>query len=239
MRLTEVAPRDTRPLIAEIHGDLLGLLASLRDTEWAAPTEVGRWTAKDVALHLLDGDLAQLSIGRDGELGWLLIDLLRWSGEQVGQYYTTVDLTEQAHVSWASDAGVPLWLHLAREMTERWAHQQHIRDAVGRPGDHTRFLPAVLATFVWAFPHQYRPAAAPGTAVQLDFGSGGQWRLTRAAEGWALDEGTAQSPAAALRMPPHLAWRQLTGLPVPAGGYRTEGDERLAEPLLAVRGIIV
>lgn len=45
--------------------------------------------------------------------------------------------------------------------------------------------------------------------------------------------------AAALRMPPHLAWRQLTGLPVPAGGYRTEGDEHLAAPLLAVRGIIV
>jgi len=46
------------------------------------------------------------------------------------------------------------------------------------------------------------------------------------------------SPAAALHVPPHLAWRQLTGLPVPAGGYRTEGDERLAAPLLAVRGII-
>jgi hypothetical protein len=40
-------------------------------------------------------------------------------------------------------------------------------------------------------------------------------------------------------MPPHLAWRQLTGLPESAGGYRTEGDERLAAPLLAVRGIIV
>jgi hypothetical protein len=165
--------------------------------------------------------------------------LLRWSGDQVWQYYATVDLTGPAHVSWASDAPVPLWLHLAREMTERWAHQQHIRDAIGQPGDHARFLPAVLATFAWAFPHQYRPAAAPGTAVQLDFGSGGRWRLTRAADGWALDEGTAQSPAAALRMPPHLAWRQLTGLPVPAGGYRTEGDERLAAPLLAVRGIIV
>ena len=32
---------------------------------------------------------------------------------------------------------------------------------------------------------------------------------------------------------------QLTGLPVPARDYTTEGDERLAAPLLAVRGIIV
>ena len=271
MRLTDVPPWDTRPLITEIHAELVGFLTSLSDPEWAAPTEAGRWTVKDVALHLLDGDLTQLSIGRDGELSWLLdtggdyrqfvaaldaknqrwvevarglsprvlTDLLRWSGEQVGQYYSTVNLTGPAHVSWASDAEVPLWLHLAREMTERWAHQQHIRDAVGQPGDHARFLPAVLATFAWAFPHQYRPAAAPGTAVQLDFGDGGRWRLIRAPEGWELDEGTAPGPAAALRIPPHLAWRQLTGLPVPAGGYRTEGDERLAAPLLAVRGIIV
>ena len=40
-------------------------------------------------------------------------------------------------------------------------------------------------------------------------------------------------------MPPHLAWRQLTGLPVPAGRYTVAGDDRLAAPLLAVRGIIV
>jgi uncharacterized protein (TIGR03083 family) len=271
MRIDEVPPRDTRPLIAEINGDLLALLASLRDSDWAAPTEAGRWSVKDVALHLLDGDLTQLSIGRDGDLSWLLdtggdyrqfvaaldaknqrwveaahglsarvlTGLLRWSGEQVGQYYATVDLGGPAQVSWASDGPVPRWLDIAREMTERWVHQQHIRDAAGRPGDHARFLPAVLATFAWAFPHQYRPEAAPGTAVQLDFGDGGRWRLTRAAGGWELDEGTAQSPAAALRIPAHLAWRQLTGLPVPAGGYRTEGDERLATPLLAVRGIIV
>jgi uncharacterized protein (TIGR03083 family) len=271
MQLSEVPARDTRPLIAEIHAGLLALLASLSDTQWAAPTEAGRWTVKDVALHLLDGDLVQLSIGRDGDRSGLLdvggdyrefvaaldaknqrwvdaahglsprvvTSLLRWSGEQAGQYYATVNLAGPAHVSWASDAAVPLWLHLAREMTERWVHQQHIRDAAGRPGDHDRFLPAVLATFAWAFPHQYRPEAPPGTAVQLDFGGGGRWRLTRAAGGWELDEGTAPRPAAALRMPPGLAWRQLTGLAVPTEGYTTEGDQALIAPLLAVRGIIV
>src|SRR2546421_2961082 len=256
MQVTEAPPRDTRPLIAEIHAGLLTLLASLQDDEWAAPTEAGRWTVKDVALHLLDGDLVQLSIGRDGDLTGLLdtsgdyrefvaaldarnqrwieathglsprvvTGLLRWSGERVGRYYATVDLTGTAHVSWASDGTVPMWLDLAREMTDRWSHQQHIRDAAGRPGDHDRFLPAVLATFAWAFPYQYRPAAAPGTAVQLDFGDHARWQLIRAAEGWELEEGTSHTPAAALCMPPQLAWRQLTGLPVPAGQYTTAGD---------------
>jgi uncharacterized protein (TIGR03083 family) len=271
MRLAEVPPWDVRPLIAEIHADLLALLGSLQDAEWAAPTEAGRWSVKDVALHLLDGNLVQLSIGRDGDESGLLdtsgdhrefvaaldaknqrwveaagglsprvvTGLLRWSGEQVGRYYHAVGLQEPAIVSWASDAPVPSWLDLAREMTERWAHQQHIRDAVGRPGDHARFLPAVLATFAWAFPHQYRPEAAPGTAVQIDFGDGGRWLLTREDGGWVLGEGTAAHPAATLRMPPHLAWRQLTGLPVPAGEYTVAGDGRLAAALLGVRGIIV
>ena len=107
------------------------------------------------------------------------------------------------------------------------------------PGHHDRFLPDVLRTFVWAFPAV--PAeAAPGTTVQLDFGPrGGSWILTREASRWVLDEGAARWPAATLRMAPQVAWRQLTGLPVSAGQYAAEGDDSLARPLLAVRGIIV
>jgi len=63
--------------------------------------------------------------------------------------------------------------------------------------------------------------------------------LTRDAARWVLDEGTAPTPAATLRMAPQTAWRQLTGLPVSAGEYATEGDDRLIRPLLDVRSIIV
>jgi uncharacterized protein (TIGR03083 family) len=262
--------RDVRPLMGEEQASLLALLASLQDADWAAPTEAGRWTVKDVALHLLDGDLGQLSRGRDGDHAGLLDssgdyrqfvaaldaknqrwvdgasglshsvirDLLAWSSEQVQQYYASVDLREPSIVSWAGDDPLPRWFDLAREFTERWAHQQHIRDAVGEPGTHDRFLPEVVRTFVWAFPHQYRPEAEPGTTVHLDFGTGGSWILTRDAGAWVLDEGAAHHPAASLRMPAQLAWRQLTGLPVLAGQYVTAGDDSLVSPLLEVRGII-
>ena len=270
MCLDKTPVRDVRPLMGEEQASLLALLASLQDADWAAPTEAGRWTVKDVALHLLDGDLGQLSRGRDGDHAGLLDssgdyrqfvaaldaknqrwvdgtnmlshrvirDLLAWSGEQVQQYYASVDLHEPSSVNWAGDGALPRWFDLAREFTERWAHQQHIRDAVGAPGTHDRLLPEVLRTFVWAFPHQYRPEAPQGTAVHLDFGTGGSWTLTRDAGTWVLDEGTAAHPAAGLRMPAQLAWRQLTGLPVPASQYVTTGNDSLARPLLAVRGII-
>jgi hypothetical protein len=38
---------------------------------------------------------------------------------------------------------------------------------------------------------------------------------------------------------PPAAWRQLKGLRVSAGQYVVEGDDSLARPLLAVRGIIM
>jgi hypothetical protein len=108
------------------------------------------------------------------------------------------------------------------------------------PGRHDRFLPDVLHTFVWAFPYQYRPEAAPGTTVQVDLGPlGGCWILTREPGRWVLDEGPARRPAATLRMAPSVAWRQLTGSRVSAGQYVVEGDDSLVRPLLAVRGIIM
>jgi hypothetical protein len=75
--------------------------------------------------------------------------------------------------------------------------------------------------------------------VQLDFGAGGNWKLTRTLEGWVLDEGTAIKPSATLRMAPQVAWRQLTGLPMSANQCVLLGDVNLASPLLAVRGVIV
>ena len=36
-------------------------------------------------------------------------------------------------VAWAGDVTSPIWFDTAREFTERWHHQQQIRDAVGGP----------------------------------------------------------------------------------------------------------
>ena len=52
-----------------------------------------------------------------------------------------------------------------------------MRLAVDKVGGYaTDYLADVLRTFVWAFPHQYRPEAAAGTRVALGLGSGGSGR---------------------------------------------------------------
>lgn len=185
MELRDVPVRDPREAIAQERDDLLGLLEGLSDDEWVAPTEAGKWRVKDVALHLLDGDLGWISRGRDADTSGLLptdgdyrdfvlsldtknqrwvlgagglsrrvvVDLLRWSGSEIDDYYWSIDLEGPGGVIWASNNSVPRWFDLCRDLTERWVHQQHIRDAVARPGTHHRFLPEILGTFVWAFPH--------------------------------------------------------------------------------------
>ncbi len=48
---------------------LIELLKSLTDEEWNAKTVAKLWKVKDVASHLLDGNLRSLSISRDGYFG--------------------------------------------------------------------------------------------------------------------------------------------------------------------------
>lgn len=169
----------------------------------------------------------------------LVTDLLRWSGEQLDAYLATVDLTGSGSVYWAGE--VPVWFDLAREFTERWVHYRQIQEAALPGRDHLpdEYLPLVLRTFVWGFPHQYRAPAPPGTKVALEIPDIGAWILSRTAVGWSLDEGQAAAPAASLRINGEAAWRLLTGARYDPRQLRLSGDPALTEPLLRVRGIIV
>jgi hypothetical protein len=167
-----------------------------------------------------------------------VVDLLRWSGREVDEFYASLDLAAPSSVIWASAGPVPRWFDLCRDLTERWVHQQHIRDAVGRPGTHDQLLPDVLRTFVWAFPHQYKAAADEGTVVQIALDVAGTWHLIRSGHRWRLEPGAASTPAALLELSAAVAWRQLTGLVVDESSIRAEGPAHLVEPLMRVRGII-
>ncbi len=149
-------------------------------------------------------------------------------------------LTDDSHVSWASDEPVPMWFDMAREFTERWVHQMQIREAVGRV-DHyaAAHLPTVLRTFVWAIPHQYRASADRGAKVQIDLASGGIWHLVCTGERqWTLNEGAAETPTAYASFSDDCGWRVFTGASYPQQGLVLEGPPQLCEPLLDVRAII-
>ena len=64
--LAPLAPLDTAPLFSELHAELLALLRALEPGDWEQPTVAGAWRVRDVAAHLLDGELRALAAHRDG-----------------------------------------------------------------------------------------------------------------------------------------------------------------------------
>lgn len=145
----------------------------------------------------------------------ILCELLEWSGAQFHAYVGSLDpFATGAPVSWAGPEPAPVWLDVAREYTERWHHQQQIREATRRPGltERTLFAP-VLDTFVWALPHTYRDVGAgEGTCVALTISgdAGGRWWLVRGAGRWRLAADGPSAADAAVTMDQDVAWRLFT-----------------------------
>ena len=90
-----------------------------------------------------------------------------------------------------------MWLHIAREYTERWRHQQQVREAVGRPllTGPDWFAP-VLAAFVHGLPRTCSEVSAPtGTTVRVTIpeASGRTWPAALIESEWApCDNETAE-----------------------------------------------
>ncbi|ALW87297.1 hypothetical protein AUC43_09600 [Hymenobacter sedentarius] len=67
--MPRIIPIDVLPLFPVLDQKLLELLRSLAPADWQRPTLAREWTVKDVAAHLLDGNLRTLSMLRDGYYG--------------------------------------------------------------------------------------------------------------------------------------------------------------------------
>lgn len=177
----------------------------------------------------------------------LLIDFLATTDEQLYQYFRALPpfAPSRAGVLWAGETQSPNWFDIAREYTEKWLHQQHIREAVGQPLlDHRQWLLPVLDTFLRALPHTYRGVNAPDGAaihVQITGEAGGDWSLLRQDQRWQLLVGRAPNATAAVRLDQDLAWRLFTKGISPAvadENIQTEGDVALARGILSMVSIM-
>lgn len=63
--MADFTPIVTRHLFPELDALLIDLLRNLQPEDWKRPTVARQWTIKDIAAHLLDGNLRALSVIRD------------------------------------------------------------------------------------------------------------------------------------------------------------------------------
>jgi len=249
----------TAHLFAPLNDDLVTLLRGLSADEWNAPTVAGAWTVKDVAAHLLDTTLRRLSMHRDAHTPpprdvtsvsalvndlnaegvsfarrlspEMLVDMHERYGAQLAEFFVTLDPFAYAKwgVSWAGEDRSPMWFDVARELTEKWHHQQQIRDAAGRAPLYERYLAPVIATFMHALPFTYRGVDA-SVVVRIDDAA---WSLVQG----VLYEGEAETADVRVTLTGDRAWRLFTRQKIDADVV-IEGDARCAAPLLGMTSIV-
>jgi uncharacterized protein (TIGR03083 family) len=231
--------------------------AHLLDTAWRrlsihrdryvapdAPREIATPAALGEYINRLNGEFVTTFRRTSPEL---LIELLAVAGAELYQFFQSLDpfAPAQFAVSWAGDTESPCWFDVAREFTERWHHQEQIRDATHRPPLRSReFLAPVIDTFMRALPFAYRDVAGPqGTTirVQVTGEAGGDWYLVRDGGAWKLAAAFNGQAAATIRVADDMAWRLVTkGLDRTAGEpmVAIEGDERLGKAFGAMRCVV-
>ncbi len=143
----------------------------------------------------------------------MLIALHEATGQTLCDYLMSLNPFEKAvlAVDWAGETESKNRMAIAREYTEKWLHQQQIRDAVQQPGLMTRelFYP-FMDIFMLALPHTYRSVtAADGTMVKVTIttGIGGSWFLLQTAGKWNLTKEESTKPATEIVMDPDIAWK--------------------------------
>lgn len=177
----------------------------------------------------------------------LLIEFLALTGAQVAALLTSIDPFAPAlfSVAWAGEETSLHWFDVAREYTEKWHHQQQIRDAVGAAPMYSRkWLHPVLDAFARALPRNYHETQAePGTAITftIDGEAGDVWTLVNEGEAWRLYTGASAEAVCRIRLDQDTAWRLMTkGLSRQQAAERSEiaGEIKLAEPLLSTLAVM-
>jgi uncharacterized protein (TIGR03083 family) len=242
-RPTVCASWDVQDLAAHVLGDDLGTVAHGRDGHRGGFIDAASYPELVAAIDAQNAAWVQ-SMRRLSPR--LLVELLAFSGERVFAHFGALDpMATGGPVDWAGPEPAPVWLDVAREYTERWAHGQQIRDALGRPGLFSRrmFAP-VLDTYSRALPHTFREVVrAEGTAVTLAItgDAGGAWTLMRERGAWRLYAGSAEDPAASVTIGQDDAWRVFTkGLSPEEAARRgqIDGDGELGRGVLRTVSIL-
>jgi uncharacterized protein (TIGR03083 family) len=184
------------------------------------------------------------------------------TSRDAASYYASLDPLAPARigVSWAGESVSANWFDVARELTERWHHQQQIRLALDEPASSAlnpssnaaqrlraimtpELYHPVLDCFMRALPFHYRSmSASAGTAVRVRVSGecGGDWHLYRG-DAWMLTSEPVGTIVTTVTIPQDIAWRIFTkGITREnaSAHVRATGDATLGNHVLDMLAIV-
>ena len=210
-----VAPAwKVKDVAAHLLDTQLRKLSRVRDAYVQGPPP--QFASRDEFLAFIDG-LNRMGVDMYRRMSpAVLISMMEVASAQSAEFHQSLDSMAGAvfSVSWAGEDRSLNWFDTARELTERWHHQQQIRLAIDRPGIMTRELYyPVLDCFMRALPFKYRDKPGPaGTHVRINVSGecGGSWYLYRDGDRWTQVETPEGRQASETTIPQEIAWRIFT-----------------------------
>lgn len=223
---------------------LIKFLTGLSPSDWDRQTISPLWKVKDVAAHLLDGNIRRISIHRDNHFApfpeihsygdlvahlnelnrvWveamtrtspaLLVDMLEFTGPMFHQALKSLPPEEKAifPVAWAGEETSTHSFDVAREYTEKWLHQQQIRDAFGNTEILTdEFYKPCLETFLQAVPVALTSSSgSDGTCVCLvvEGISEARYFIIKTPDKWTIGRDRPAEIACTVTMTAYTSWK--------------------------------
>ena len=229
-----------KDVVAHLLDGNIRILSMLRDGYYGESPSSESYEGLVAYINRLNADWVQVMRRVSPTMLILLHEL---TGPLYHDYYASLDPQAEATfaVAWAGEETSKNWMHVAREYTEKFLHQQQIRAATRRPGLMTskHFRP-FAEVCLKALPHTFRDVrAAEGTCVRVVIpgDSGREWYLQRQSEGWRLVDYTAESPRATVVIPADAFWQLVSKskrLKDLADEITISGDRAMGEKMASV-----
>jgi hypothetical protein len=198
-----------KDVVAHLLDGNIRALSILRDDHWGEKPDIHSYQDLVDFLNRLNADWVMAMKRVSPEM---LIFLHEVTGPLYCNFYKSLPPFGKSglSVSWAGENESQNWMHIAREYTEKFLHQQQIREAVNKPGLMTReFFHPFIHVFMYGLPNTYRDIIAPeGASVKLTVATeiGGSWYLLRKDNNWTLTSATLEKPTTEVVIQPEDAW---------------------------------
>lgn len=233
-----------KDVVAHLLDGNIRILSMLRDGYQGEAAEITSYADLVAYINRLNADWVKAMKRVSPEMLILLHEL---TGPLYNAYYASLDPSGIAtfSVAWAGEEESKNWMHIAREYTEKFLHQQQIRDAVKRPGIMTKdfFLPFVEVCLK-ALPHTFREVpAADNTCIKITIPDdcGGSWHLFAKNGQWEMGEPEVAVPVSEVSISAEAFW-QLVSKSKRHGDLEAfievKGDRFLAEKMLSMVSFI-
>ncbi|MGH1433059.1 MAG: maleylpyruvate isomerase N-terminal domain-containing protein [Lewinella sp.] len=233
-----------KDVVAHLLDGNIRILSMLRDGYQGETAEIASYEDLVAYINRLNADWVKAMKRVSPEILILLHEL---TGPLYNAYYASLDPYDKAtfSVAWAGEEESKNWMHIAREYTEKFLHQQQIRDAVQRPGIMTKdfFLPFVEVCLK-ALPHTFREVPATDeTCIKLSIPDecGGNWYLCAHQGQWQIGETAANTPVTEVTIAAEAFWQLVSKSKRHSdleASIQVKGNQLLAEKVLSMVSFI-